>query len=125
MNQTAMPYGEHCVMQEGPEVAPVPPVSVVRVVVVVVVEKLFSASTWKGRIEVELDPRVTDPFAEIHTVWLGSVSRAVLPALVVKLACPQTNRTFVAHSSGRSFLPFSAITTSTSPPPPPLQPPVL
>ena len=48
MNQTAMPYGEHCVMQGvigGPVVAPVPPVSVVRVAVVVVVEKLFSAST--------------------------------------------------------------------------------
>ena len=47
MNQTAMPYGEHCVMQGvigGPVVAPVPPVSGM-VVMLAVVEKLFSAST--------------------------------------------------------------------------------
>ena len=50
-----MPYGEHCVMQEGPVVTPVPPVSGM-VVMAMVVAKLFSASTTKPRIEVELDP---------------------------------------------------------------------
>jgi len=42
-----------------------------------------SEANWKPRIDVELDPYLMDPSCEIHTVWLGSVSRATLPEFVV------------------------------------------